>query len=128
MSVIAVGVDVVEVSRAKHLLKQQGTRVYTRLLNDAEATYCRAQRDPAPHIAARLAAKEAAYKALQGSAEARGIGWREIELVRGKSGTPSLKLHRLAAKRADKMGVTRVLVSVSHTHETAAAVVVLVDD
>jgi holo-[acyl-carrier protein] synthase len=128
VSVLAVGIDVVEVSRARHLLGKQGARVYTRLLTRDEAKYCKAQREPAPHVAARLAVKEAAYKALQGTAAARGIGWRDIELVRGRDGTPSLKLHNLAAKRAEGMGASRVLVSLSHTHDTAAAVVILTDE
>lgn len=123
--VLGVGIDVVEVSRARHLLSRQGSRVYTRLLTPQEARYCKAQREPAPHVAARLAVKEAAYKALQGTPDARGIGWRDLELVRGKDGTPSLKLHRRAARRADAMGVSGIHVSLSHTHETAAAVVIL---
>ena len=73
----------------------------------------------------RLAAKEAVYKALQGSDEARGIGWREIEVVRAADGRPDVVLTGLAARRAKAMGVRRVLLSLSHTHQAAVAVAVL---
>jgi holo-[acyl-carrier protein] synthase len=72
----------------------------------------------------RLAAKEAVYKALQGSAAARGIGWRDIEVVRAEDGRPEVALSGLAADRAREMGITGFFVSLSHTHEAAIAVAV----
>jgi holo-[acyl-carrier protein] synthase len=76
----------------------------------------------------RLAAKEAVYKALQGSEEARGIGWRDIEVTRASDGRPDVALAGLAAARAKELGVRRVLLSLSHTHEAAVAVAVLSTD
>jgi holo-[acyl-carrier protein] synthase len=74
----------------------------------------------------RLAAKEAVYKALQGSESARGIGWREIEVTRASDGRPDVILTGLAAQRAAVLGVQQVLLSLSHTHEAAIAVALLV--
>ena len=76
-------------------------------------------------MAVRLAAKEAVYKALQGSEAARGIGWREIEVIRAPDGRPDVRLTGFAAARAGQLGVERVLLSLSHTHQAAVAVVVL---
>src|SRR3989449_4463746 len=84
--------------------------------------------DIATHVAVRLAAKEAAYKALQGSAGARGIGWRDIEVIRAPDGRPEVALSGLAQARAHELGVRRVLLSLSHTHLAAVAVVVLETD
>ncbi|MFQ6047712.1 MAG: 4'-phosphopantetheinyl transferase superfamily protein, partial [Gemmatimonadales bacterium] len=64
MSLIAVGLDLVEVERVRRLLQSKGERALRRLLTDAERDYCMAQAVPERHVAARLAAKEAAYKAL----------------------------------------------------------------
>jgi holo-[acyl-carrier protein] synthase len=119
-----VGVDLVEVARVRVMLAEKGPHVFERLLTPAEAAYCRSRTDPAESVAVRLAAKEAVYKSLQGSAAARGIGWREIEVVRDEDGRPEVALSGLAAARAQEMGVTRVLVSLSHTHEAAIAVAV----
>jgi len=128
MSAAGVGVDLVQVSRTRAMLADKGAQVFDRLLTPAEAEYCRSRPDPAEHVAVRLAAKEAVYKALQGSDAARGIGWREIEVTRAPDGRPDVTLTGLAAARARELGVTRVLLSLSHTHEAAVAVAVLSTD
>jgi holo-[acyl-carrier protein] synthase len=128
VSAIGVGVDLVEVARTRKMLDEKGVHVYDRLLTAAEAEYCRSRPDPSEHVAVRLAAKEAVYKALQGSEQARGIGWRDIEVTRAADGRPDVALTGLAAARARELGVTRVLLSLSHTHEAAVAVAVLSTD
>lgn len=128
MSAIGVGVDLVEVARVTAILADKGRRVLERLLTPAERAYCESRPDPATHVAVRLAAKEAVYKALQGTDAARGIGWREIEVVRATDGRPDVRLIGLAAARARELGVSRVLLSLSHTHEAAVAMVVLERD
>jgi holo-[acyl-carrier protein] synthase len=125
MSVAGVGVDLVEIERVRRMLAEKGAHVFDRLLTSDEARYCRSRSDPAESVAARLAAKEAVYKALQGSPAARGIGWREIEVVRDEDGRPEVALTGLAAERASAMGVQRVMVSLSHTHQAAVAMAVL---
>ncbi len=128
MSAVGVGVDLVEVPRIRTMLAEKGAHVYDRLLTAAEAEYCRSRPDPSEHVAVRLAAKEAVYKALQGSDEARGIGWRDIEVTRSPDGRPDVALTGLAASRARELSVTRVLLSLSHTHAAAVAVAVLSTD
>jgi holo-[acyl-carrier protein] synthase len=125
MSVLGVGVDLVEVERVRRMLAEKGSHVFDRLLTPGEAAYCRSKADPAESVAVRLAAKEAVYKALQGSPDARGIGWRDIEVVRGEDGRPDVALAGLAAQRAQALGVARVFVSLSHTHAVAVATAVV---
>src|SRR5437899_3128677 len=84
--------------------------------------------DVAGQVAVRPAAKEAVYEALQGSAAARGIGWREIEVIRAPDGRPDVSLSGVATRRARELGVRRVLLSLSHTHLAAIAVAVLERD
>jgi len=128
VSAVGVGVDLVEVERARAMLADKGAHVFERLLTPSEADYCRSRPDPAEHVAVRLAAKEAVYKALQGSDEARGIGWRDIEVTRAPDGRPDVELSGLAANRARELKVRRVLLSLSHTHQAAVAVAVLSTD
>ena len=128
MSAVGVGVDLVEVERARAMLADKGAHVFERLLTPSEAEYCRSRPDPAEHVAVRLAAKEAVYKALQGSDEARGIGWRDIEVTRAPDGRPDVELSGLAATRARELKVRRVLLSLSHTHQAAIAIAVLSTD
>lgn len=128
MSTVGVGVDLVEVARARAMIADKGAHVFDRLLTPAEADYCRSRPDPAEHVAVRLAAKEAVYKALQGSEAARGIGWRDIEVTRASDGRPDVELSGLAASRAKELKVKKVLLSLSHTHQAAVAIAVLSTD
>jgi holo-[acyl-carrier protein] synthase len=128
MNTLGVGVDLVEVARVSTIIADKGARVFERLLTPAERAYCESRPDPATHVAVRLAAKEAVYKALQGSDAARGIGWHEIEVTRAPDGRPDVALSGSAAARAEALGVRRVLLSLSHTHLAAVAMAVLVGD
>jgi len=125
VATVGVGVDLVEVSRVEQMIADRGTRVFERLLTPAERVYCESMARPAEHVAVRLAAKEAVYKALQGTEAARKIGWRDTEVLRTQDGKPEVQLAGRAAARAKELGVRRVLISLSHTHETAIAVAVL---
>jgi holo-[acyl-carrier protein] synthase len=125
MTPVAVGLDLVDIARIGRMLERKGERALRRLLTPTERDYCLRQPHPARHVAARVAAKEATYKALQGSAAARAIGWREIEVVRDWDGRPAVRLHGGAARRATELGVRETLLSLSHTEEHAAAVTLL---
>lgn len=125
MTSLGVGIDVVDVARVGRLLQRKGRRALERLLTDAERAYCLAQPEPARHIAARLAAKEAAFKAFHSGGARRMIGWREIEVRRDTNGEPSLALHDRARVSAADLQVTRALVSLSHSHTQAVAIVLL---
>ena len=78
----------------------------------------------AEHVAGRFAAKEAAMKAL--GTGWRGVAFREIAIRRSASGKPVLELTGRAAARARVLGVVESEVSITHTADLAAAVVVLV--
>jgi holo-[acyl-carrier protein] synthase len=123
--ILGVGLDLIEIERAERLLAGKGDRALARLLTAREIAYVRRRAVAGPSLAARLAAKEAAFKALSGTEEARGIGWREIEVERDPDGRPRLRLHGRAEARAAELGVRRIHVTLTHTHSTAAAVVVL---
>jgi holo-[acyl-carrier protein] synthase len=122
MSVVGVGLDLVEVERARAILSRHGERALVRFLTLEERAYVMRQPDPAPHFAVRVAAKEAAYKALQSLPDMRAVGWHDLEVSRQPDGRPQLQLHGLAATIAP--GWTLQL-SLTHTRAVAAAVVVL---
>ena len=123
--IVGIGIDLVDVARVEKLLAAKGDRALLKLCTEREAEYIRGRHGSAASLAARLAAKEAAYKALSGSEDARGIGWREVEVVKDWDGRPSVQLHGRAERRAADLGVTRIHLSLTHTSSSAAAVVVL---
>lgn len=125
MALIGLGIDVVDVDRADAMLLPRRRRVLDRLLTEAELAYVNRMRYPARHLAVRLAAKEAVYKALQSLPGARQVGWREIEVVRGVEGKPSVALHGLAKGLVAERAGTRLHLSLTHSDLSAVAVAVL---
>jgi holo-[acyl-carrier protein] synthase len=126
--ILGMGVDIVDIARVERLLAAHGQRAVQRLFTPNEAAYCGAKLSPAQHFAARLAAKEAAFKALSGSEAARAIVWREIEVVVQSDGRPTLTLHGRAAARAAELGALRFWVSMTHDGGAAHATVLLEGD
>jgi holo-[acyl-carrier protein] synthase len=117
----AVGVDIADVKRIKNALERWGDRFVTRTFSTREAEYCRRHRDEALRFAARFAAKEAFIKCL---GSARGIPWNEIELLNDRSGKPLFHLSERIQKELGKREIKKVHVSLTHTQEYAAALVV----
>lgn len=118
---IGLGVDLVEVGRMRDTLARTPTFA-ARVFTEGERAYAESATDPSERYAARFAAKEAVLKAL-----GVGIGaadWHDIEVVRAESGAPSLHLRGRAAALADAAGVTGWRISLTHTRDTAEAVVV----
>jgi holo-[acyl-carrier protein] synthase len=121
VTVAGVGIDAVEIDRFRKVLART-PGVARRLFTDAERAYGERAKDPAPRLAARFAAKEATMKAL-------GVGlgafkFHEVEVVKAASGAPSLRLTGAAADLASTNRVTTFHLSISHTDQTAEAVVV----
>ena len=126
--IVGVGIDLVDIARVKRLIALKGDRALVRLFTQREVEYAMSKAQPYVHLAARIAAKEAAYKALSGSHDARGIGWRDMEVTSAADGRPSLLLYGVAATRAAELRVERAWLTLSHSESTAGAVVVLESD
>ena len=121
-----VGIDLVMVSRVEASLARFGDRFLRRIFTDGEIAYAQASpASTAERLAARFAAKEAAFKALDlaGRHGGMGIGWRQIEVAREDSGKCRLILHGAARAAADDAGVAELSLSLTHEGDYSAAVV-----
>tara|TARA_B110000438_G_scaffold81567_1_gene81435 strand:- start:470 stop:835 length:366 start_codon:yes stop_codon:yes gene_type:complete len=118
---IGIGVDLVDVERFRRLLERTPS-LRDRLFRPDERAYADAHVDPSARYAVRFAAKEATLKAL--GLGLGGMAMRDIEVVRDGLGPPSLVLHDEAVTVAHAAGVTRWLVTLSHTDQVAQATVV----
>jgi holo-[acyl-carrier protein] synthase len=118
-------VDLVDLERVTRLLDGKGEHAFRRFFTDEERAYLASRPDPTGHAAARIAAKEAVYKALQSLPGARAVGWREIEVTRDPDGRPAIRLHGLAAQLAAEHGGLIVRVSLTHSAVSAGAVAVV---
>src|SRR5213593_1876368 len=98
VAVRGIGVDVVKVERLMQALGRFGSRMENRLFTEAELEYCRRHKDPLPHLAARFAAKEAAFKAI-GTGLSGGVGWKHAEVHQPGGRQPRLEYHEVALAR-----------------------------
>lgn len=118
------GVDLARVERFRRLLLAGKLAVIDRIFTAGEKAYALARKDPAPHLAARFAAKEAFLKAL-GLGLRDGISWQDMEVTRDNLGKPSLQLTGRAAEIYRQQGFCRLLLSYSHDGDYAFATVLL---
>ena len=126
MNILGMGIDATDIPRIASALERYGERFLRRVFTEGEIAYCTRRRNPAPHLAGRFAAKEAAMKAL-GTGHSRGVLWKDIEVFRA-GGPPQLRLHAGAAARAERMGVRSSLLTITHSDTLAMAQVLLLGD
>jgi holo-[acyl-carrier protein] synthase len=124
MSVLGIGVDLVECARIQRSLERFGEKFLHRVFTDGEIAYSMSMKFPARHLAARFAAKEAVSKAF-GTGIGKAMGWRNIDIQKKPSGEPFLVLSGPAKELATQRGITAALVTLSHTEHHAVACVVL---
>ena len=123
MNIIGIGLDATEIHRIQQVIERFGDRFLRRVFTDGEIAYASKRRDPAPHFAARFAAKEAAMKAL-GTGHSLGVLWRHIEVVR-VGGPPQLRFHGGAAARFAALRARGALLTITHSETLALAQVLL---
>lgn len=114
------GIDLIEIERIASARRRWGERFLERVFTAAERAACAGR---CSSLASRFAAKEAAAKAL--GVGIGSIAWREVEVLTGEAGQPTLLLHGCAQAIAGRLGVTQACVSLSDTKDHAVAVVVL---
>jgi holo-[acyl-carrier protein] synthase len=121
--ILGLGTDICGIPRVAEYLERYGERFTRRCFTVGEIEYCRAHKNQAEQFAARIAAKEAASKAL-GTGWRNGVHWKCFEVVSQKSGKPTLRIHGRAAELASQMGVKNAVVSLTHDAGVAMAVVI----
>ena len=125
VTVVGVGIDLVDLERIRSLLADKGEQAMSRLFSDNERQYLATRTDATGHAAARIAAKEAVYKAMQALPGARGVGWREIEVARDAQGRPAILLHGLAARVSAEQGGLHIKISLTHSAVSAGAIAIV---
>ncbi len=120
MSVIGIGIDLVDIERFRISL-QRTPSMRTRLFTESELAYVAPKADPVPSLAARFAAREAVMKSLGLGLGA--FGFQEVWVERAESGEPSLVVTGRAKILADEAGIRTWHISLTHSASTAGAYV-----
>lgn len=119
-----VGIDLVDLVEFAEIM-QRRARLLARVFTPRELAYCQVRHRPMQHLGARFAAKEAAFKAI-GTGWASGVTWRDAEVVAQPGRPPRLVARGELARRSRALGASRFHLSLSHSGDYAAAVVVVV--
>lgn len=123
MAIVGIGTDLARVARFRKFL-EPGNKVLERVFSPSELEYALRMKDPAPHLAARFAAKEAFLKAL-GTGLRDGLAWQQVVVVRDDLGCPSLQLSGRSQEMLAERGVRATHLSYSHDGDYAVATVIL---
>jgi holo-[acyl-carrier protein] synthase len=120
MEIVGIGTDIVECLRIGRMIEQHGELFLTRVYTDKEIRYCQARRHATEHFAGRWAAKEAILKCL-GTGWRRGICWTDMEVRNEPNGQPQVRLCGAARDQARSMGISDILLTMSHCRAYATA-------
>ena len=125
MNVIGLGTDIIECLRIAKMIEKHGELFLNRVYTRSEIAYCSRRKGANQSYAGRWAVKEAVLKAM-GTGWSRGIRWKDIEVVTDLTGKPSVAIHGVAKEICDELGISEVLISLSHcrSHATATAIAV----
>ena len=124
-NVIGVGIDQIEVARIRESMDRHGEAFLSKVFTPKEKRFCLDRKDPAPCLAARFAAKEAASKAL-GTGIGKEFGWLDLEVEKGENGQPFAVFSDQVQPFLDQKNAGSALLSLSHLDGIASAIVVLI--
>ena len=119
-TILAHGIDLVHCPRIARVWQAHGDRFLARVYTPAERAYCLDCKDPLPRLAGRFAAKEAVLK-MFGTGWRGGLEFTDIETLPDPLGKPLVTLCGGCAKMAQTLGISQVLLSISHAGEYAFA-------
>lgn len=115
--------DIAEVARIRSVIEKRGETFLRRIYTPGEIAYCERFKNKFERYAGRFAVKEAAMKAL-GTGWSHGVRWVDLEVIREKSGRPTLAIKGEAGKIAARLGVKNIAVSITHTGDQALGQVI----
>ncbi|MCK6447958.1 MAG: holo-ACP synthase [Planctomycetes bacterium] len=123
MAILGLGLDLCQIARIEDVLARRGERFAARVFTAGERAYCERKKEKAASYAGRFAVKEAVMKLL-GTGWTRGVRWVDIEVVRKPGSAPEVLLHGATARIAERKGIARIHVTITHDAGLAAAVAV----
>ena len=99
--IYGIGTDIIDINRIKSVLNKYGDKFKHKCFHINEISWSNSKLKSAESFAKRYAAKEACAKAL-GTGLARGVFWKDIEVINNKHGKPFIRLHNNALNFLNK--------------------------
>lgn len=122
--ILGIGTDIAECERVMKIYEKYGHQFIRNILTPKELELMERKKSKSEFLAGRWAAKEAFSKAL-GCGMCEACAFVEIEILTNEFGAPTVELHAETAKTAEKLGVRKIHLSISHEKHFATAMVLL---
>ena len=125
--IINIGTDIIDIRRIKKTINKYGDKFKNRCFHKSEILKSENRLKTAESYSKRYAAKEACAKAL-GTGLARGVFWKDIEVINNKFGKPIILLHNKALNffnKIDKNSNLNIELSLSDEKNYAIANVII---
>ena len=119
--IIGIGTDIIDTRRIKNTINKYGEKFKRRCFSNNEIIKSENCFKITNSYAKRYVAKEACSKAL-GTGLAKGIYWKDIEVINNEFGKPLIKLHNNAVKRISKLTKKDYKIEVSLSDEKNYAI------
>jgi phosphopantetheine--protein transferase-like protein len=113
--IIAIGIDIIKIERLKRALQRWGVRLEQKVFTSEEIK-ARCGKTRLTYLAGRFATKEAVFKSL-----GTGGYWQDIQVLSEKNNKPYIVLQKKMKRIADRKGVKKILISLSHDNDYAIA-------
>lgn len=124
MQFFGIGIDAVDLGDFAQTITTDG-ELFLCNFSEGERSYAGSGPHQLERLAGRFAAKEAVLKAL-GTGWGDGVEWSDVEIEHLETGAPSVRLHGTVARLAEARGVSRWLISLTHTNTIAIAVAIAI--
>ena len=118
--IIGIGTDIVETKRIADAIDRHGKHFTDYILSEREQKDAERHSDKIQFTASRWAAKEAVAKAL-GCGFGAQCALHDIEILHSPSGAPLVSLSGKGLETMKSLGISRILISISHEHSCAVA-------
>ena len=120
-----IGVDTVAMTKFQNVMVGSGNGFIENVFTSSERKYCAGSANPSQSFAGHFAAKEALVKAIP-ALRSHGVDWKDIEITHNNVGTPQFIVNDRIKENLDRIEASSILLSISHTHETAVAMVAVI--
>jgi holo-[acyl-carrier protein] synthase len=123
MKILSTGIDIVEVERVKSIYSRYGRKFLNKVLTPEEIEKL-GNKNKAFYqsLAARIAAKEAVYKALNSYHLGIKPSWKDIKIESQENGSPFVSLNFELNPKIN------IVLSLSHTDNYAVANALLIEE
>ncbi len=119
--IIGVGIDIIDIRRIDKTIRKYGQKFKNKCFLNSEINRSENRKKSSESYAKRYAAKEACSKAL-GTGLARGVFWKDIEVINNKNGKPKIILHNNAQKLLNNFDYDDLNIEVSLSDEKDYAI------